>query len=146
MESQMLRHYLATLSYRTTHAIKDAPPQFPNFDSGMDARKPIEILNHITFLMAYVIHCYKGIELDEYRSQKSWELEVSRFYETLEQLDLILSEELSPNIRTMEQLIQGPFADAMTHVGQLTFIRRLANSPVVYENFMTAAIHIGHIQ
>jgi len=39
-----------------------------------------------------------------------------------------------------EQLLQGPFADTMTHVGQLAMLRRLADSPVAPENFIYADI------
>ena len=41
---------------------------------------------------------------------------------------------------TEEQLLQGPFADAMTHVGQLALLRRLAGAPAPPENFVLAAI------
>ena len=145
MESELLRHFLATLSYRTTRAIQDVPPHFPTLDIGKNARKPIEILNHMTFLMAYVIHCYEGIDLDEFRHLKTWEIETNLFYETLEKLDLILSEGVTPSERSVEQLIQGPFSDAMTHVGQLTLMRRLADAPTTYENFMSSNIHKGLI-
>lgn len=143
MENILLRHFLATLSYRTTLAIKDAPSHYPDFDMGKGVRKPVEILNHITFLMGYVIHCYVGIDLDDFRIMRSWDLEVSRFYNTLEKVDQILSEEIIPKTRSVEQLLQGPFSDAMTHVGQLTFMRRLADSPMPYENYMNANIRIG---
>jgi hypothetical protein len=145
MENDLLRHFLATLSYRTTQAIQDVPPHFPNFDMGKGVRKPIEILNHMTFLMGYTIHCYQEINLDEYRPLKSWEQEVTCFYVTLEKLDNILGEGISPTTRTIEQLIQGPFSDAMTHVGQLNLIRRVADSAVAYENFMDANIQKGCI-
>lgn len=143
METDLLRHFLATLSYRTTSVIKDAPSHFPTLDIGKSARKPIEILNHMTFLMGYVIHCYNGIDLDDFRHLKSWELEKNCFYETLERLDQILSKGVTPSTRTVEQLIQGPFSDAMTHVGQLTLMRRLADSPLSYENFMESNIIKG---
>jgi hypothetical protein len=39
-----------------------------------------------------------------------------------------------------EQLLQGPFADAMTHAGQLAILRRLSGSPVPPENFIVAVI------
>jgi hypothetical protein len=143
MENDILRHFLATLSYRTTRAIQDVPSSFPTLDIGSNARKPIEILNHMTFLMGYVIHCYKGIDLDDFRHLKNWEIEKKRFYETLEKLDLILSEGATPSERSVEQLIQGPFSDAMTHVGQLTLMRRLAESPTTYENFLNSNIHKG---
>jgi hypothetical protein len=42
---------------------------------------------------------------------------------------------------TPEQLLQGPFADAMTHTGQLAMLRRLAGDPVPPENFLFAAVH-----
>jgi hypothetical protein len=41
---------------------------------------------------------------------------------------------------TTEQLLQGPFADAMTHAGQLAMLRRLAGIPVAPENFVVAGI------
>jgi hypothetical protein len=39
-----------------------------------------------------------------------------------------------------EQFLQGPLADAMTHVGQLAFLRRLYGSPIPSENFIFASI------
>jgi hypothetical protein len=41
---------------------------------------------------------------------------------------------------TPERLLQGPFADAMTHVGQLAMLRRLAGAPVPPEDFSEAEI------
>jgi len=41
---------------------------------------------------------------------------------------------------TEEQLLQGPFADAMTHAGQLALLRRLHHEPVAPENFIFAEI------
>lgn len=37
-------------------------------------------------------------------------------------------------------MLQGPFADAMTHAGQSALLRRLAGSPVPPENFIMADI------
>lgn len=41
---------------------------------------------------------------------------------------------------TEEQLLQGPFSDAMTHVGQLAMLRRFAGSPIAPESFIDAEI------
>ena len=146
MVNNLLRHFLATLSYRTTLAIKEAPADYIVLKVGGNGRSPLEILNHITFLMAYTISCYKDYNLAEYRNIHSWETETLRFYDTLEELDGILREEVLPLTRSVEQLLQGPFADAMTHVGQLMMLRRLANAPVPYENYMEADIEIGRIR
>jgi hypothetical protein len=42
-----------------------------------------------------------------------------------------------------EQLVQGPIADALTHVGQITLMRRLAGSPIRGENYLRADIAPG---
>jgi hypothetical protein len=44
-----------------------------------------------------------------------------------------------------EQLLQGPFADTLTHVGQLAMLRRLADSPVPPENFIYADIRADRL-
>jgi hypothetical protein len=46
---------------------------------------------------------------------------------------------------TEERLLQGPFADAMTHAGQLAMLRRLAGAPVPPENFMEAAVDAANL-
>jgi hypothetical protein len=46
---------------------------------------------------------------------------------------------------TVERLLQGPFADAMTHAGQLALLRRLAGVPVPPENFIVADIDPSHL-
>ena len=46
---------------------------------------------------------------------------------------------------TEEQLLQGPFADAMTHAGQLALLRRLAGAPVAPENFIVADIRADRL-
>jgi len=41
------------------------------------------------------------------------------------------------------RLIQGPLADALTHVGQINVLRRIAGTPVRGENYAQAKITIG---
>jgi hypothetical protein len=45
----------------------------------------------------------------------------------------------------IENLFQGPIADALTHTGQLAMLRRFAGSPVRGENFYGAAITVGQV-
>jgi hypothetical protein len=42
-----------------------------------------------------------------------------------------------------ERLFQGPIADALTHVGQLAMLRRVAGSPAWSENYSVAKITAG---
>jgi hypothetical protein len=69
---------------------------------------------------------------------------VSRFYDALAHLDAQLAGHALVNVR-VEELLQGPIADALTHVGQLTLLRRLSGSPVRGENYLRAEIASGRV-
>src|ERR1035437_6183891 len=71
-----------------------------------------------------------------------WFEEVQRFYAALQAFDAALACP-EPINADPEALFQGPIADALTHVGQLAMLRRLAASPTRGENLYVAAIAIG---
>lgn len=86
-----------------------------------------------------------GPENDDRRAPDlTWEDEVARFYELLTELDAGLSSR-TPETKVLERLLQGPLADALTHAGQLTLLRRLAGAPVARENFIKADIRAGRV-
>jgi hypothetical protein len=66
--------------------------------------------------------------------------EQRRFHGMLESLRDHLSPDGSLGSLTATQLVQGPFADVLTHVGQLAVLRRLAGAPVAPENFIFAEV------
>ena len=72
--------------------------------------------------------------------------EVARFFEVLKRLDdsLFVGDSLR-EVGEM-QLLQGPFADAMLHLGQIGIFRRMAGSPVEPENYILADIKIGTLR
>jgi hypothetical protein len=45
----------------------------------------------------------------------------------------------------VEKLFQGPVADALTHIGQIALLRRLAGAPVRAENYFKADIAAGRV-
>lgn len=147
MNNELLRHLLATLSYRATQAISNAPPNFPDFAIGKDARTPIEILRHMSRVLTYAHSQFQPNDYDDNYTFPSgtWEWEVERFYSVLEKLDQVLIESPTGDM-TWQQLVQGPLSDAITHVGQLTLLRRMADSPVTYENFIKADIRTGELR
>jgi hypothetical protein len=59
-------------------------------------------------------------------------------------LDTYLASEETVHV-SIEGLMQGPVADALTHVGQLAMMRRMAGSPTRGENFIVAAIAVGQV-
>ena len=50
-----------------------------------------------------------------------------------------------PIEQPVEKLIQGPLADALTHVGQLAMLRGMAGAPVRPESYARADIVIGRV-
>jgi hypothetical protein len=73
-----------------------------------------------------------------------WEKEVARFFVTLKIFDDYLASN-EPVQAAFENLFQGPLADALTHVGQIAVLRRLAGTPVRGENFYMAEIAAGNV-
>lgn len=146
MDNQLLRHLLATLSYRAAQAISNVPSNFPELTIGKEARTPIEILRHMSRVLTYAhSQCQPNDYGDSYEFPSGpWEWEVERFYGVLNKLDQVFMESRTGNM-TWEQVVQGPLSDAITHVGQLTLLRRMADAPVSYENFIKADIRAGKL-
>ncbi len=135
----LLVHFLAALAYRTQKALRGAPPEFAAFEAGNLVRSPRELLRHMTSVLGYARTCFVG---GTYRALPLNTLadEEQRFHALLEDLGVLLVSSTPLRGATEEQLLQGPFADAMTHAGQLALLRRLAGVPVPPESFIDAAI------
>jgi hypothetical protein len=141
----LLNHFLAALAYRTQKALRDAPPDFGSFSPPADVRSPKELVRHMTSVLGYSRTYFIG---GRYWPEPLETLpdEVERFHQMLEDVSRHLrdGDELL-NGMTEEQLLQGPFADAMTHAGQLAMLRRFAGAPVAPENFIVANIHMNNL-
>jgi len=73
---------------------------------------------------------------------QGWSENAQRFFSSVTALDRYLAE-ASVEVPVLLQLFQGPIADAITHTGQLTMLRRLAGSPVRGESYQLALIAAG---
>ena len=136
----LLRHFLAALAYRTDKALHEAPAGFGDFLAAPRTRTPAEIVRHMTGVLGAARAAFIG-RREPLDPLPTLEAEARRFHERLEALsgDFASDAELSEDT-SLEQLLQGSLADAMTHVGQLAMLRRLAGSPIAAENFMRADI------
>ena len=136
---RLLRHFLAALAYRTQKALRDAPPTFGAFTAGGRVRTPHELVRHMTSVLGYARTFFTG---GTYRPEPlpTFDAEIQRFHEVLADLGDHLERGTPLQGIAPEQMLQGPFADAMTHAGQLAMLRRLAGSPVPPENFVFAKI------
>lgn len=141
---QLLRHSVAILAYRGGKTLRNAPPEFPHFKASPTTRTPVEILAHLGDLLDWALRHAQG--KSEWHNSKPlpWEKEVKRFFAALEKLDKFLASETSLGCPP-EKLFQGPIADALTHIGQIAMLRRMAGSPVKGENYYGADIVAGRV-
>ena len=138
VQQALLKHFLAAIAYRTQKALRGAPATFAEFRAGANVRTPHELLWHMTGLIGYARTHFLGCVWHP-EKLPSFDQEIRRFHDVLEDLGRLLEEKPLREI-SAEQLLQGPLADTMTHVGQLAMLRRLASSPVPPENFVRAKI------
>jgi hypothetical protein len=141
---EVLRHVVATVAYRGGVAIADAPEGFAIFRINENIRAPGELLAHIGDLLEGSLYLLKGETVFLTSSPLPWGDEVSRFFSAAKQLDSYLASD-APLACPVERLIQGPVGDALTHVGQIVMMRRLAGSPVRAESYFTAEIVPGTV-
>jgi hypothetical protein len=141
---QMLKHFLAALAYRTQKALKGAPEDFAEFRAAPGVRTPHELLHHMTSVLGYARTHFIG---GTYRPHllPSFQDEMVRFHGVQEELGNDLGRGVPFRDTTPERMLQGPFADAMTHAGQLAMLRRLAGAPIPPENFIVADIDAANL-
>ena len=140
----ILRHSLATLAYRGGKAVRDAPDGFAEHRASPSSRTPSQILAHVGDLLDWALGLADGRHEWHDSTPLPWEKEVERFHAGLATLDARLAAP-DPLGFSAERLFQGPIADALTHVGQITLLRRMAGAPVRGENYFKAEIAAGRV-
>jgi hypothetical protein len=133
---------LATVAYRGGIAVSEAPEGFAIFRLSEGTRAPGEILAHISDLLEGSFYLLKGELVYLTSLPLPWGEEVSRFFSAAKRLDSYLASD-APLACPVEKLVQGPVGDALTHIGQLVMLRRVAGSPIRAENYFTAEIVPG---
>lgn len=141
---RLLQHFLAAIAYRTQKALRGAPNDFADFRAAPTARTPYELLWHMTGLIGYARTMLHGGEFEPPRLPSLAD-EVARFHVTLEALRRDLGNTTLSAKISDAQFLHGPLADAMTHVGQLAYLRRLHGAPVPSENFIFATVDASNV-
>jgi hypothetical protein len=141
---ELLRHIVATVVYRGGIAVSGAPNNFAAFRLNGGVRAPGEILAHVGDLLEGSLYLLKGEMVYLTSSPLPWGEEVSRFFSAAKQLDSYLASD-APLACEVEKLIQGPIGDALTHVGQIVMLRRVAGSPVRAESYFSVEIVPGMV-
>lgn len=141
---EYVRHTLATLAYRGGKALRDATPEVAALRCGPTSRTPLQILSHINDLLDWALSLCEGEQRWNITLPIAWDNEVMRFFAALSRVDGFLASD-RPLGCAPEQLFQGPIADALTHVGQIALLRRLAGAPMKGENYFRADITAGRL-
>jgi hypothetical protein len=144
VKREVLRHMVATVAYRGGLAVTDAPEGFAEFRAHETTRTPGEILAHIGDLLEGSFHLVKGEMVYLTSAPLPWVEEIKRFFSAVKMFDSYLASE-APLACPVERLIQGPVGDALTHVGQIVMLRRMAGKPIVGGEYFTAKIVAGEI-
>jgi len=140
----LLRHTVATLAYRGAKAVRGAPETFAAFRASATTRTPAEILAHIGDLLDWALSIAQGKQAWHDSPPLAWDKAVERFFATVCAFDDYLASADRAKLPA-ERLFQGPIADALTHVGQLTMLRRMAGAPVKGESYFMAEIVTGRV-
>lgn len=141
---ELLRHTLATVAYRGGKAVRRAGDEFAGFSLGENPKTPAMILTHIGDLLDWAVTLAEGKQAWNTSVPLPWEQEVERFHAALGKFDEYLASD-RPLAASPELLFQGPIADALTHVGQLAMLRRLAGTKMKSENYSKADIVAGRV-
>lgn len=140
----LLRHSVATLAYRGGKAVRDAPAGFADFRGCATGRSAGQVLAHVGDLLDWALSIAAGKQAWRNSEPLSWDKESARFFNALKSFDDYLASPGPLNVPA-EKLFQGPVADALTHVGQIAMLRRMAGAPVKGENYFVADIAAGRL-
>ena len=124
---EMLRHCVATLAYRGGKVLRGAPPEFAGFRASETSRTPGEILAHLSDLLDWALDMAQGGKTWKDSEPLDWDKGAARFFAALTAFDRYLASH-EPLAVSEERLFQGPMADALTHVGQIAMLRRIAGA------------------
>ena len=124
--------------------MRGAPAHFAEFHASEKTRTPSQLVAHIGDLLDWALSIAQGKQEWHDSPLVAWDAGVQRFHTALEAFDAYLATDQPLHVPA-EKLFQGPIADALTHVGQLTMLRRLAGAPIRGENYFKADIAAGRV-
>jgi hypothetical protein len=140
----LLRHAVATLAYRGGKAVRNSPAGFADFRGCASARPAVQILAHLGDLLDWALSMVRGKQAWKTSEPLPWEKETARYFASLKNFDDYLAS-AEPLHVSAEKLFQGPVADALTHIGQIAMLRRMAGGPIKSEGYFVADIVVGRV-
>lgn len=124
--------------------MRDVPVSFADYKASPTSRSPVEIVAHMGDLFDWALSMAIGQPKWNSAEPQDWKNEVDRFFACLKRFDDFLASNATVQY-DLTRLFQGPVADALTHTGQLTMLRRIAGCPMKGESYNRADIVIGRV-
>src|SRR2546426_4016692 len=143
-DRQLLRHTVATLSYRAAKTMRGAPESFASFRAAPRTNSPVEIVAHMGDLFDWALSLTQGQGKWNNATPQAWDKECARFFSAVKAFDDVLASN-DPIQYDQTRIFQGPIADALTHTGQLAMLRRLSGAPMKGESYNRADVVIGRV-
>ena len=140
----LLRHTVATLAYRAEKVLRDPPAGFAATRLSSSSRSALEIVSHLGDLMAWGERMARGEYLWEAQPANDWTSACDRFFGAVQTLDEAIDKATFDKY-PVEMIFQGPIADALTHIGQLSIMRGVFGGAVRPESYARAEIRTGRV-
>ena len=128
-DREMLRHALATLAYRGGKAVAGAPDRFGDFKTEAAIRTPGQVLAHVGDLLDWSLALADGRHAWHDSTPVAWSEEVARLFAAPRAPRRAARVGRAPRVPPESSSFQVPIADALTHVGQITMLRRMFGRP-----------------
>ena len=143
MKNPELRHLLATVAYRFKKVTGDMDNEFGDFYAGEGVRTPNELLHHILSLGLWACAALEDREMPDVKTPPDYRAGVKSCRDSFRRLDNLF-EKMELGETAYQKLCQGPLSDILTHVGQISMLRKLAgNQALKFEDYSVANVHTG---
>jgi hypothetical protein len=124
--------------------MRGATEDFASFRAPNSCRTPAELLAHLGDLFDWSLTQAQGAPKWQESPVLPWDQGKARFFASLKAFDDFLASD-APLQFSAEKIFQGPIADALTHIGQIAILRRIARIPTRGENLVVAEITEGRV-
>jgi len=142
MNNELLRHALATICYRFKGVLDRAGPGFADFTPGNGIATPHELVRQMQDLAQWTSALLRGAIVFENAIRLEFSEQVGALTLAIQDLDLLL-ETIQIEQPLARRLLQGPMADLLTQIGQLSLLRRQHGDILKVEDYSLAEITAG---
>ena len=130
-----LIHTVKSISYRFSRAVENSPIDFGDLKISKTSRTPSEIINHMYDLVNKSISIIEDGHMNIQGPQAlDFEGEKTRFTYSLIDLIEVLSKHPIDE-KSTKKILQGPFIDMATHVGQIAILKGIDGNNTEGESY-----------